>query len=142
MSLSAANAIIMLSITGVFPTPVQLQGFGTDDVVDGERLVSAQVQMGVDGNLSAGFVYVEYKQNITLQADSSSNALFDAWWSAMQVAQDVFPANAVITLAGVSTKWSMTRGFLTGYPPIPDAGKLLKPRKFEITWQRVLPTPA
>lgn len=141
-SITAANAIFTLSITGLFPTPQQLQGFAADAVFETEPLQSAEVLMGVDGNLSGGFVNVEVKQGITLQADSPSIAIFDTWWSQQQAAKDVFTASGIITLKSVGTKWAMTKGFLTTYQPIPNAAKLLQPRKFGITWQSVSPAVA
>lgn len=138
-SITAANAVYMLGITGLFPAPVQLQGFATDEVWGTDPLKSAEVLMGVDGRLSGGFVYVPIEQSITLQADSLSTGLFDQWWNAMQVNQTPFPAQGRIRLRSVGSSWVLTKGFLTTYQPIPDAKKLLQPRKFGITWQQVVP---
>lgn len=138
-SITAANAVFMLGITSVFPSPQQLQGFSADDIFGTDPMESAEVSMGVDGRLSGGFVFVPVKQGISLQADSISNQLFDNWFTAQQTAQDTFIANATVLLPGLGKKWTLTRGFLTTYPPIPDAGKLLKPRRFGITWERVRP---
>lgn len=135
-SITAANAIFQLYIPDVFSSPQQLQGFAADDIFDTDDQELVQAQMGVDGQLSAGFVFVETKQSITLQADSASNDVFDQWNGAQQAALDAFPASAVIVLPAIGKKWQMTRGFLTSFKPIPGAGKVLKPRRFMITWQR------
>lgn len=141
-SLTAATAVYMLSIPDLFAAPVQLQGFSADEIFDTDPLVSAEAQMGVDGKLSGGFVYNAVVQNITLQADSDSNAIFQQWWAGQQQQQEAFIANAVILLRSVQTKWNLTKGFLTNYKPIPDAKKILQPRKFQITWERVWPAVA
>ena len=138
MSITSANATFLLGIADVFPVPQQLTQFAADDLFDTEAIDSAEVRMGVDGSLTAGFVFVPVKQTITLQADSPSCALFDAWWAAQQVAKDVFSAFGIVILPGLGTKWALTNGFLTSYKPIPDAKKLLEPRKFGITWEKVL----
>lgn len=140
-TITAANAIIMFSIPGLFPTPQQLQGFATDDVFDTDALESAEVMMGVDGKLSGGFVYVAIKQNYALQADSPSAIIFDQWYAVQQQIQDLYTANATVTLTSLGTKWALTKGFLTTYKPVPDAKKLLQPRKFGITWQSISPAP-
>ena len=93
--------------------------------------------MGVDGIMSAGFVFVPVKQGFTLQADSDSNDVFDIWWNNMQITKSIFYANAVITLIDIGTKWNFTRGALTQYQPLPNAKKLLQPRKYEITWNSI-----
>lgn len=135
-NITAANAVFQLFIPDVFPSPQQLQGFSADDIFDTESQEAVQTQMGVDGLLSAGFVFVETKQSITLQADSPSGSIFDQWRAAEKAALTAFAASATISLPSLGRKWTMTRGFLTAYKPIPGAGKILKPRTFGITWNK------
>lgn len=135
-NLTAANCVFQLSIPDVFPSPQQLQGFAADNIFDVDPQEAIQTQMGVDGLLSAGFVYVETRQSITLQGDSASNDVFDAWRDAEKAALNVFPASAVVVLPAINRKYEMTRGFMTSYMPFSSAGKILQPRKFTITWNR------
>lgn len=141
-SITAANAVLTLAIPPLFPIPQQLQGFAADDVYDVPQIRSVEVMMGVDGVLSGGFVYVQVPQEITFQADSAANRIFDTWWAQMQAAKDVYIASGLIRLPSVATKFGMFRGFLTGYKPAPAAKKILQPRKYEITWERIAPAPA
>lgn len=141
MSITSANAILMLAIPALFPIPQQLQQFATDDVYDVPQIKSVEVLMGVDGVLSAGFVFVQVPQQITLQADSPSNDIFDTWWTQMQAAQETYEANGLISLPSIQTKFVQTKGFLTGYKPAPGAKKILQPRQYEITWERIVPSP-
>ena len=139
--ITAANAAILLSIPPLFPIPQQIQGFATDDIYDIPQIKSVEVMMGVDGVLSAGFVFVQIPQEITLQADSPSNALFDTWWTQMQAGQTTYAAQGLIRLPSIQTKFTQTKGFLTGYKPLPGGKKLLQARTYEITWERVAPAP-
>lgn len=140
--IGSSNAVLMLSIATLFPIPQQLQGFGVDDIYDVPQIKSVETMMGVDGVLSAGFVYVQIVQHVTLQADSASNSIFDTWWTQMQAGQTTYAANGLIRLPAIATKFTQTKGFLTGYKPLPKGGKLLGPRTHEITWERVAPAPA
>jgi len=140
-SITAANAVFLLQIPGVFPIPVQLQGFSADDIFDFDPIASVETLMGVDGVLSGGYVNVAKKQSITLQADSASNTIFDQWQQAQVTALDTIIANGTVWLISIGTKWALTTGFLTDYPPVPGAGKILKPRKYGLTWQSVTPAP-
>lgn len=140
-SITAANAVLMLAVPPLFPVPQQIQGFSTDDVYNIPQIKSVETMMGVDGVLSGGFVYVQIPQEITLQADSASNRFFDTWWAQMQAAKDVYAAAGLIQLPSVLTKFIQTKGFLTGYSPAPQAKKVLQPRRFEITWESILPAP-
>lgn len=140
-TLTAANAVLMIGITNIFPVPQQLQGFAADDVTDFESIEASEAVMGVDRRLSAGFVNVAIKQGITLQADSTSNFLFDFWFTTQKQLQDLFFANGLLVLPGLSTQWVLTRGALTAYKPVPDVRKIAQPRKFMITWESVIPAP-
>lgn len=140
-SITAANAVLMLAVPPLFPIPQQIQGFAADDVYDIPQIKSVEVMMGVDGILSGGFVFVQIPQEITLQADSLSNLFFDTWWTQMQAAQDVYVASGTIKLPGIATKFTQLTGYLTGYKPAPGAKRVLQPRKYEITWARIAPSP-
>jgi Tail fiber protein gp32 len=141
-SITAANAVLTLTIPGIFPAPQQLQGFATDDIYDIPAIASVETMMGVDGVLSGGFVYVKIPQEVTLQADSASNAVFDTWWTQMQAAQDVYIANGLIRLKSIGTKFVQSTGYLTSYKPAPAGKKILQPRRYEITWETVMPQAA
>lgn len=139
MSITSATAIVMLGIPGLFPVPQQLQQFAADDIFDVDAIDSAEVMMGVDGVMTAGFVFVPIRQNISLMADSASAFIFDIWWATQQQQKDVFLANGNVILKTLQTKWTLTRGALTSYTPIPAAKRVLQPRRFTITWQTVQP---
>lgn len=138
-SITSANAVLLLGITGIFSTPQQLQQFSADDVYDIDALQTAEVAMGVDGYLAAGFVWVEVKQKITLQADSPSNVIFEQWYEAQKVASDIYRASGSVTLKSVNRKYTMTNGVLTSYAPAPNGKKVLQARTYEITWERISP---
>lgn len=141
MSITSANAVIILTVPGVFSSGVKLQGFSTDDVEDWEQVKSVETAQGIDGNLSAGYVNAPRKQTISLQADSASNDVFEAWGSAMDAAQEVIQASASIAIPGISKAYSCTVGWLVDRSPSPSAKKTLQPRKWGIEWQTVAPTP-
>lgn len=141
MSITSANALLMLGVTGLFPTPQKIQGFATDDIFDTEALEVGETLMGVDGFLSGGFVYNPVVQGFSLMADSPSAKFFDDWVAAERIINDKYTAFGTIYLQATSRKYAMTKGFLVTAPVLPDAKKVLQPRKFTIRWERVLPAP-
>jgi len=140
MAITSASAILTLSVNGLFG-PTQLQGFSTDEIYSIGELQAAETMMGADGILTAGFIFQSVSQTIDLMADSGSNALFDQWYSAEQQAKRKFIASGTIYLHGTGTTYDLTRGFLKTYKPAPDGGKTLKPRKYTIEWQSIIPAP-
>jgi hypothetical protein len=142
MSITSANAVLTISIPPLFPIPQQLQGFAVDDVYDIPRIRSVETLMGVDGILSGGFVFTAVTQEIALQGDSASNAIFDTWWTQMQAAEETYVASGTIQLPGIKTKFSQLVGYLTEYSPSPAVKRVIQPRRYQITWQRVIPQPS
>jgi hypothetical protein len=140
MSLTAANCVFMITIPGLFDTPVQLQGFGVDEVADGNVLDSSETMMGVDGEFTGGFVFMPFEQGVTLLADSESVFIFDQWYAQQQALLDTLTAEGLIVLPSLGKKWTLSRGFLIGYKPIPDIKKLAQQQKFAIRWKSVVPS--
>lgn len=146
-SITSANAVLMMSIASLYPTPQQIQGFAVDDIYGIDDIDLTQEAMGCDGYFTAGRIFMPVPQTISLMADSPSNAFFEAWNAATQVQNDVYFANATLTLPGlqggtINAKWTQTRGTLKRLPMAPSAGKTLKERKYTIVWQSVVGQPA
>lgn len=139
-NITAANSVVMLSANKLYNVPIQLQGFSADDIFGAEAIDTAEVLMGVDGKMSSGFIHVPVKWSVTLQADSGSNAIFDAIYGAEKIAQEKFILQGVVVLPSIGTTWVMNNGVLTSYQPVPDAKKVLQPRKYTITWESVSPS--
>lgn len=140
-SITSVNSVVMLGITGLYTVPQQLQGYTADDIFDTESIVPAEIVMGLDGRLSAGYVPVAVTQHYSLQADSASNSLFEAWQAAQTAAKEIYFANGIVHLSSVGRSYVMTNGVLSSYAPMSDAKKTLQPRKFSITWESVVGVP-
>ena len=140
MSLTSANAIITLSQAVLFPTPFQIAQFAADDVTGMADVTILEDQMGVDGVLSFGFVWVPREQEITLKADSPSVAFFDAISVQQEAVQDVYPLNGTILLPSIGKLFNLINGGLRRYKPMPDVKKILQPLRYGILWNRVVPS--
>ena len=105
-TITAANAVFMLSVESLFPSPQQLQGFAADDVFSHALVAPVETLMGVDGFLSGGWTPQPKVQTIALQADSPSTYIFDTWYAAQEQAREVYIAQAHIALASRRTTGS------------------------------------
>lgn len=140
-TLTVANSVLLLAITGLFDVPVRLQGFAADNVYDTDDVTPTETMMGVDGKLSAGFVPVAVRQGYSLQADSDSIDIFERWYQAQQAAREVYFAQGSSYLPSVKRKYTMRKGVLQGYSPLPNGQKVLQPRKFSILWEAISGAP-
>ena len=136
-TITSANSVFTIVVPGLFPAPVQLRGYATDRAFTTEAVDLAEVQMGVDGRMTAGFVPNPVKQTITLQADSPSKDIFTAVIQAMKTAREVFYISGSISLPSTGESFTLTRGILTNAKQIPDAEKVLQPVDYVITWESV-----
>lgn len=134
-TITSANSIFILGITGLFIPGVQLQGFGPDEAFDTEAVDVAETQLGVDGTGVSGLVPFEVPQTITLLASSPSNDVFDAWIAAEQATGDVIYATGNIRFPSIGKQFTMPQGTLKRRPPAPNARRVLMPRAYTIVWQ-------
>lgn len=143
-SITAANSKLTLTVRGalgIVVGPFTVQGYASDDAFATEAVERAVALMGVDGFMSGGFVPNITPQVITLQADSPSVALFEAWDGAQTVLRDALFADGVLALPGLQKGYALVKGILTRITPMPQAKKVLQPLTYEIAWQSATPAP-
>jgi hypothetical protein len=141
-NITAANATIILTAPDVVGAPVQLQGFSTDNIYDMDAVEPVETMMGVDGVLSGGYTPKPLPQVFMIQADSPSIDFFEAIqaWQQTNLAAEIISGTAL--LLGPQKLYSMPKGYLTSYQPLPPAHKVLQARRFTITWQGVFSSPS
>jgi hypothetical protein len=136
-TITAANSVFMLSIANLFPTPIQLQGYAVDDAFTIDDLTMAEVRMGVDGKMSAGWVPAITMMHVAFEADSASLAVITEWMTAQKQVREIYKATGNIALSGVSTEYELKNGVLVIGKTMPDVKKVLGPQKFTIAWETV-----
>lgn len=142
LSTTSADLTMTLTVQGLYNAPQQIVGFGVDDAFSTEDVAQAETEIGVDGYMAAGFVFVKYPMKLMLLAGSPSGFLFDNWIAAERSPPvSTLVANGTITLPSLGYNYTLTNGVLTGYRAIPDAKKTLASRPFTITWQSITPVP-
>ena len=136
-TITSANSVFTIVVPGLFPAPVQLQGYASDKAFAVDAVELAEVMMGVDGRMTAGYTPVPVKQTVTLMADSPSKTIFKAITEATKTAREIFYITGDIALPSTGESFALTRGVLTTSKQIPDANKVLQPVEYTITWESV-----
>lgn len=140
-TITSADSTYALSVTNLFPNAQTLEGYAADAMFafgDTEMAVSVR---GADGKLSAGFVFGEYLQTITLMPDSPSWPLFETWILTSVTSKAVFRCNATVILPATGKKYTLTNGVLQRAKSMPDAQRVLQAGTFQINWENVTPEP-
>lgn len=127
-----------MTIAGLY-TGVQIQGFSTDNIFTTEDVEMAEVQMGADGKLSAGFVPNPTPQTFTLQADSESNDVFDFWARQQKTKRELYKASAIVTIPSIGKSYVCRGGVFQKSKVMPDAAKILQPRQYTVIWEEIVP---
>jgi hypothetical protein len=137
-TITSANSSFAIVIPGVYSAPRSIQGYATDDAFATEAIEKVETKMGIDGKLSAGYIFNPYKMSITLQGDSASFDIFTNWQLAQDAVREVIAAAATIIIPSIHYKFAMSNGYLSKFQAMPEAKKTLDPLKFEITWEKVI----
>ena len=138
-TITSANSVVTMTVSGLFTTGVQLQGYSTDKAWDIAAVVVTETQIGVDGRKTAGLVFNAVKQTYSFQADSPSIAFFEAIYAAQRVARDVYYIAATIDLPATGQSYVCNKGTLEDYNSVASAGKVLTAREFSVNWGSIIP---
>jgi hypothetical protein len=139
-TITSANSVVSITVPGLFPTPVLLQGYATDKAWDTAAVVLTETQIGVDGRKTAGLVFNPVKQTFSFQADSPSVQIFESIASAMRASRDVYYIFAVIDLPSTGESYVCNKGTLEDYNSFASAGKVLNAREFSVSWGSIVPS--
>lgn len=133
-TITAMNAVFMLSVAGLFPTPQKLSGFGVDDAFTAEVADTAEVQVGVDGFGVAGYVPRLVPMTIRFLASARSIDLFENWIGAQDAAGEILYGSAVISQPSIGRKYTCYMGVLSRINTMADVRKVLGNREFHLNW--------
>lgn len=136
-TITSANSQLAMSVSGVFPAAVSIQGYAADSAFATDAMKVVEAVMGVDGYMSAGYTPELVKFKVTLEPDSPSKPFFDVWFSAMQSSREAIYANAWLTLPSTHESYTFTKGVLSSYPVNPAGKKVLEHVEYEITFESV-----
>lgn len=135
-TITSANSIFILTVPGLY-SGVKLEGYAVDNAFTNDPIDFAEVQMGVDGRMTAGYVPNPTKISISLQADSPSRDIFSVIAEATKAMREIYWMTGVITLPSTGETYALTKGVMTNAKQFPDVKKVLGPVEVQITFESV-----
>ena len=139
-TITSANSIVTILQSTLFPVGVNLAGYSVDKAWSTDALEIAEVQKGVDGRTTAGWVFNTVKMTFQFQADSPSIAVFQSIWQAMRAARDVYYLTGNIEIPATGQTYALVKGILKSVKPIQDAAKVLQAVDYMVEWSEVVAT--
>lgn len=136
-TLTAANCQIALSVDTIFPVPILMSGFATDNIFRFSDVTQVQTLMGVDGRLSAGWSAVSVPWLISFMGDSLSVDVFEAVIARQKAQQTAYAFTGLIDAPSLNKSASMRRGFLGPVSTFNSADKMMSGRTFSLVWESV-----
>lgn len=137
-TLTNANSVLTLAVGDLDIGPVQLQGFGTNDMFDTIAIKSAEVMVGVDGVKSQGYIAFLVPFKFTLQADSLSIDIMDAIQEAQEAARETYELSMSLSAPGLGKLWTFINGTLTEFKKTPKGEKLMQAQSYEVTFGKMI----
>jgi hypothetical protein len=139
-TLTVANSAILATVEALYPSAQRLQGYAADDAYDFTEVENGEYSMGIDGNLSAGFVYNEVPFTVTLQADSPSLLLFENIWNYEVANRTKLQHDWTVTLPDLNRRYDLKKGYMRSYKA-PSGKKILQPAVIQLVFSRIQPSP-
>lgn len=140
-TITSTNSVLMLAIGTLVPVPQKIEGFSADAAFAFDDETIAEIVAGIDGNMSAGYIYTPTVQKITIMPNSQSYDLFSLWRATQKTLREIVYANGSLALPSVGIKMTMTKGVLTVLKAAPTVAKTLQPIEYSITWETVSASP-
>lgn len=140
-TITSANSSLILSVGAVFPVDVPIQGYAADDAFSHASFAVTERKMGVDGILSAGFVPSPKGLEISLQADSPSIDVFDAWLQAHFSLREALRGDVIIAMPSIGKVFTFSSGWFADGQGMPSGKKVLEPQKYMLEFQDLFIAP-
>lgn len=138
-TLTTANSVLTLTVEALFPQAQRIQGYAADDAFDFENVENGEYSMGIDGNLSAGFVFNEIPFTWTIQADSPSLAMFEQIWNYEVSNRTKLRLDGTLSLPSNGRRYDMVKGYMRQYKA-PSGKKILQPAVISGVFSRWVPS--
>lgn len=140
-TITSANSSFALRVPGVFFVPQLIEGYAADDAFTQEAYEVVETRMGVDGNLSGGYVPSPKKLTVMLMPDSNALDTFILWAQAHDQGREAIIGGALITYPAISKVFTLGKIFLTNWSGMPSSKKVMEPVSAVLTYQNLTGAP-
>lgn len=134
-TLTVANSSIAITVEALFPASTLLKGYAADNVFEAAAVENGEFQMGIDGKLSAGFVYNVIPFTLTLQADSESLDIFERVWQYETTNRTKLNVSLTVALPSNGKRYGLVDGHVRSFKA-PAGQRILQPGIVEFAFAR------
>ena len=128
LDITSANAIVALSVEGLFSTT--LEHFSADSSFTSDTVQAAETRMGVDGHMAAGFTPAIKTVTINLEAGSPSLTFMQLLRQAQEANLKPYTVQMVISIPSIGRRYTFSEGVLQSFKDLPDGQTVLSPSQW------------
>jgi hypothetical protein len=136
--ITSADAQMILTVAELFPAGIPLQKFSADQSVIADEEVFAEVRMGVDGKLAAGYTPTPKPVTLMLEADSPSVLFMNQIINFQQVAMRTLKMHLIILIPAQLRVFTYTNGVLVSGIVFPALKKVQDPLTYKFQFEKRL----
>lgn len=133
--ITSANAICVLTVDNLYPSGIQIQNFATDSSFATSDITVAEVRMGVDGHLAAGYVPSAIDVTLSIEASSPCLEQLQNIIETQQRNKSALKCSMQITIPSRGKEYQLSNGFLLTGHMFPDGKKVLDPTNWQFTFE-------
>lgn len=134
-NITSANAVLWLTVKELYPAGVQIMNFSADSMMSSDDIEIAQVRMGVDGGMAAGYTPNPYQLTITLEASSPSLTIMQSILMASKVNRTIYECSVTLTIPSLTQAHHWRHGVMIGGNPVTAPKKVLDPTSWKFAFQ-------
>lgn len=138
-TITAASCDFAITIPGLYNSPQLLSGYMADDAFSSDDQELGETVMGVDGNMSVGYVPNPINMTVALMPDSLSMDIFENLRAAIIAGQETIVMSATLTMKSTGKQYIATKGILQKAQPHPAVKRVLQGIPYGIRWQSITP---
>lgn len=136
-TITSANSTGSLSVPGVFPAAVSMEGYSADASVALDAFDMAEERMGVDGHLAAGYVPTPKPVKLTFEANSPTLSAMTTWSSTQMLRKSLFAGEMVFNIPSIGKRYTFVKGYFKTTSFMPAGKKVLDPVECSVVFERV-----
>ena len=139
-TLTATDAIVAVSVQGLFSVPQIVDGFEIDNAWQLSDTTIAQTVMTLDGELTGGYVPSIVDFTVNILPTSNSKQFFDVWMQNSRQNQTMFKGLFNITIPALSANYTLSNVILVTGKVLPNVNSILQPvsYKFQVSSKDIL----
>lgn len=137
MDITSSNAEAVLTVAELYPNGIVLEGFSVDQSVGTESIQVAEVRMGVDGKMVAGYTPNPIIVTIGLEPNERCAKDLVNYWLNKQTNNRIYECTLVLTIPSIHTVFTLSGGTITDCTPLPSLKKVLDPTTWKFAFAKL-----